>query len=243
MNLNDRNILWGLGVLTLALGLVSGCSRKEAAAPVNGSILKLRQAVAAGDYEEGLSLAKDISTKIPQGSSAQEAFYLEAYLLAYGKSDFQEARLPLKHLLDSFPKGAYAQEAQRLLADCQYWQGHYETAQKEYAKLNSSQGEEGKFSAYSLLQEANCLLLDDKVGEAQEGYRQLVEKYPVDPLADSAQLMLANSYLKLQNAKAAKKELQKLVSFTQNKEIQKAGQKALRQIEEEEPFRGKVDVE
>jgi uncharacterized protein YifN (PemK superfamily) len=59
----------------------------------------------------------------------------------------------------------------------------------------------------------------------------------MDPLADSAQLMIANSYLRLQNYKQAKTELQKLISFTHDKDIQQATQKALRQIEEEEPFR------
>jgi hypothetical protein len=55
-------------------------------------------------------------------------------------------------------------------------------------------------------------------------------------------MMLANTYLKLQNYKEAKSELKKLVSFTRDKGIQKAAQKALRQIEEEEPFRGGVEV-
>ncbi len=127
------------------------------------------------------------------------------------------------------------------MSDCRYWDGNYEKAIKEYKKLLALYGDKG-FSGYAQFQIANCLLLNEKVGDALTAYRELVEKSPTDPLADSAQLMVANTYLKLQNLSQAKTELQKLMSISKNRLVQSAVQKELRQMEEEEPFRKGVGV-
>lgn len=230
-------------VLLIAFLIVTlGCSGKKGAGQADDTALKkLRQAVAEGHYEEGLKIAKEISSQVPPGPFTEEALYLQGYILAYGKTDFHNARLPLKHLLDFYPNGATAPAAHKLLADCQYWQGHYRNAGREYKKLLEAHGEKG-LAGYAQIQMANCLLLDDKVGDALTAYRELVEKQSNDPIADSAQLMIANTYLKLQNWRQAKSELQKLMSFTRNKEIQQSAQKTLRQMEQEEPFRKGVGV-
>lgn len=221
---------------------VMGCSKAKTNSPVDSvPIQKVRDDLSKGNYEECLKCAKEITSQVPPGPFSDEALYLQAYALAYGRSDFQAAKLPLKQLLDFYPAGAFAVDAQKLLSDCQYWQGHYQTAGKEYKKLTTIYSGKG-LDSYALLQMGNCLLLDDKVGDALETFREITAKYPTDPLADSAQLMIANSYLKLQNYKQAKEELQKLMSFSQNKDIQRTAQKALRQIEEEEPFRKGVGV-
>jgi outer membrane protein assembly factor BamD (BamD/ComL family) len=169
--------------------------------------------------------------------------YLHGYALAFGKSDFQAARSSLKQLLDLYPSGRFAVEAQRLLADCQYWQGHYQTAAKEYRKLLADYPGKG-YDSYALVQVGNCLLLDDKVGDALTDYEDVVEKFPSDPMADTAQLMVADSYMKLQNFKQAKKELQKLVAIAQDKDIQMEAQKTIRQLEDEDSFKpGVSDTE
>ncbi len=209
--------------------------------PDNLPVKKMKEALAAGRYDETIKLSKEISTQVPLGIGTEEAFYTEAYACAFGKADFQGARLPLKQLLDLYPNGVYAAEAQKLVSDCQYWQGHYRNAARDYKKLAAIYGEKG-FASYALMQAANCLLLDDKVADALAAYRELVEKYPTDAAADTAQLMIANSYIKLQNPKQAKSELQKLMAFTRNADIQRSAQKALRQIEEEEPVRKGVGV-
>jgi outer membrane protein assembly factor BamD (BamD/ComL family) len=224
------------------ISIFLGCSKSKPSAKADETpIRELRGILAKGDYDGALKKAKEISNQVPPGVSVEEALYLQGYVLAYGKSEFQKARLPLKQLLDLYPSGSYAPEAQKLLADCQYWQGQYDKGAKEYKKLGSVYGEKG-YAGYAQLQLGNCLLLDDKIEDALSVYRELVEKRPTDPSADSAQLMVANAYLKLQNPKQAKTELRKLMSFTQNKDIQRAAQKALRQIEEEEPFRKGVGV-
>jgi TolA-binding protein len=230
-------------IIFIILSLFSlGCSKsKTAALPDNPQVKKLRETLAEGHYEEALKLSKEISSQVPPGTSTEEALYVEAYARAFGKTDFQGARLPLKQLLDLYPNGVYAAEAQKLVADCQYWQGHYHNAARDYKKLAANYGEKG-LAGYAQMQTANCLLLDDKVADALSAYRELVEKYPTDAVADSAQLMIANSYIKLQNPKQAKSELQKLMAFTKSNDIQRAAQKALRQIEEEEPFRKGVGV-
>ena len=228
-------------VLSGALALAS-CSKPKAGVPVDdSSIRKVRDDLAQGSYEDCIKASKDIASQVPPGPFAPEALYLEGYAMAFGRTDFQGARTPLHQLLDSFPPGKFSADAQKLLADCHYWQGHYQTAGKEYKKLGTVFAGKG-FDAYALFQTGNCLLLDDKVSDALSDYRELVEKYPTDSLADSAQLIIATSYLKLQNYKQAKEELQKLVSMAHDDDLQHAAQKALRQIEEEEPFRKGVGV-
>jgi tetratricopeptide (TPR) repeat protein len=222
--------------------MLTGCSHpKTAAPPVNPQIDQLRTLVAKGNYEEAINLAKDITARVPPAPGSDEALFLQGYILAYDRSDFQGARSPLKQLLDLSPAGNFAPSAQRLLSDCRYWDGNYEKAIKEYKKLLALYGDKG-FSGYAQFQIANCLLLNEKVGDALTAYRELVEKNPTDPLADSAQLMVANTYLKLQNLSQAKTELQKLMSISKNRLVQSAVQKELRQMEEEEPFRKGVGV-
>jgi outer membrane protein assembly factor BamD (BamD/ComL family) len=219
-----------------------GCSKAKPKAAVDDSpIQKVRDDLANGDYEACLKESKDITSQVPTNTFTEEALYLHAYAMAFGRSDFQAAKASLKQLLDLYPSGKFSLDAQKLLADCQYWLGHYQTAGQEYKKLETIYSGKG-LESYALFQMGNCFLLDDKVDDALASYRELTEKYPTDPLADSAQLIIADSYLKLQNYKQAKVELQKLVSFTRDKDIQEAVQKTLRQIEEEEPFQKGVGV-
>jgi TolA-binding protein len=230
--------------LPILVFLCAGCAKTPVATgapPDQGPILKVRGDLADGNYDKAIKACKEITSQVPPSPCAEEALYLEAYAMAFGRSDDQGARLPLRQLLDFYPSGKYAPDAQRLLADCHYWVGSYQTAYKEYQKL-SGFPDKG-LQAYARLQMANCLFLEDKVGDALSAYRGIVQDDPADPVADSAQLMIVNSFVKLQNLKEAKKELQKLISLTQNSDIQQEARKALRQMEEEEPFRKGVDVQ
>jgi TolA-binding protein len=228
----------------LVLVVLSGCAKPKPPAILDeGPIKNLRAALASGDYDGALKTSKEIITQVPPGPSTEEALYLHGYTLAFGKSDFQSARPYFKQLLDMYPGGRFHVEAQRLLADCQYWQGHYQTATKEYKKLLTDDPGKG-YDSYAQVQIGNCLLLDDKVGEALAAYQDVVEKFPGDPMSDSAQLLVANSYLKLQNFKQAKVELQKLAAITHDKDIQMEAQKAIQQLDDEEPFKkGVSDTE
>jgi len=219
-----------------------GCSKPKPAATADDlPIKKIRAALNEGNYEDALKNAKEITSQVPPGPLTEEALYLQGYVLAFGRSDFQGARLPLKQLLDLFPGGRFNLESQKLIADCQYWQGHYQTAGKEYKKLAALYPRKG-IEGYALTRAGNCFLLEDKVAEALATYREVVDKYPGDPMADTAQLLVANSFLKLENFKQAKAELQKLISLTKNEEVQQEAQKSLRQMEEEEPFRKGIGV-
>ena len=236
-----------LSLLALSLLLppllgAPGCAKnqKEPLAE-NPALVPLRNLLAAGDYDGALKAAKDITNRVPPQPPGEELLYLQAYILTYGRSDFQKARTPLKQLLDLYPNGAYGPAAEKLLADGYYWQGHYDAAEREYRKLRSNFEEKG-YGSYAQLQEANCVLLDDKVADAMSLYRDVVEKYPTDPLASTAQLMIANSCLRLQNVRQAKTELRKLVALTKDEELQQSVQRALRQIEAEEPFHKGVEV-
>ena len=184
------------------------------------------------------SLASRIGSPL---TKAERATVPERFSMAFGRSDFQSAKQYLKQLLEQYPSSRYAMDSQKLLADCQYWLGHYQTAIKEYKTLMTVYAGKG-LDSYALFQTGNCLLLDDKVGDALAAYRELTEKYPTDSLADSAQLLIANSYIKLQNYKQAKVELQKLMSFTRDRDVQEAAQKALHQLEDEETLHKGVGV-
>jgi TolA-binding protein len=217
----------------MILFAMAGCSRPKPIAAVDDSpIKKLRAELTLGDYDTAVKDSKEIISQVPPGPFNEEALYLHGYVLAFGKSDFQSARSSLKQLLDLYPTGRFGVEAQRLLADCQYWQGHYQTAAKEYQKLTTDYPGKG-YDSYALVQVGNCLLLDDKVGDALTDYQDVVAKFPTDPMSDSAQLMVANSYLKLQNFKQAKEELQKLVAIAHDKDIQMEAQKAIQQLEDD----------
>ncbi|HUO56839.1 MAG TPA: tetratricopeptide repeat protein [bacterium] len=207
----------------------------------SGPILKVRDLLGKGDYDGALQAAKDFSSRLPAQPGNEESLYLQGYILSYGKTDFQKARLPLKQLLGLYPSGAFAAQAQKLLADGQYWQGHYDAASREYRKLGGSY-EDKSYGCYAQLQEAHCLLLDDKVGDAVALYKEIVEKYPTDPLAATAQLMIANSCIKLQNVRQAKTELRKLVAMTKDEDILESAQKALRQIDVQEPLKKDAGV-
>lgn len=209
-----------------------GCSgSKSKEVSLSPEVKSIQELMVKGNYDDALKIAKDILTKAPVSQDVPTALYLEGYILAFDKSDLQNARPPLRKLLEVYPQSSYVTPSQNLIADTQYWQGHYGGAIEEYRKLESMS--DSSLGLYSKLQIGNCLLLEDKVGDALTYYRDLVEKNPGSTIADSAQLMTANAYLKLQNVPQAKKELKKLISQSQNHDIQESAQKALRQIEED----------
>jgi outer membrane protein assembly factor BamD (BamD/ComL family) len=219
----------------LIAAIQAGCSSpKTKEESVSPEMKTLQELMAKGSYEEALKMMKDITAQVPVSPDTAQILYLEGYLLAYNKSDLQNARPPLRKLLESYPQSTYAVSAQKLIADSQYWQGHYAGAIEEYKKLTNMG--DSNLALYAKLKIGNCLLLDDKVGDALTRYHELIDKNPGTAIADSAQLMTANAYLKLQNISQAKKELKKLIAQSQNHNIQESAQKALRQIEEEASF-------
>jgi outer membrane protein assembly factor BamD (BamD/ComL family) len=217
----------------LLISLVqAGClSSKTKEVSVSPEIKNIQESLSKGNYDDALKIAKDILAKVPPSPDAANALYLEGYILVFDKSDLQNARPPLRKLLEDYPKSAYVIPAQKLVADAQYWQGHYGGAVEEYRKLETMNN--SSLALYAKLQIGNSLLLEDKVGDALNCYRELIEKNPGTTIADSAQLMTADTYLKLQNMLQAKKELKKLVEQSQNHDIQESAQKALRQIDED----------
>ncbi len=211
-----------------------------AAESSNPQVENLKGLIAKAHYETAINQAKVIVSQVPPSPAVPEALYLESYALIFGEKAYPEARLALKQLLDFFPQSPHAVEGAKWIGDCHFWEGNYDRALKEYTKL---EGAGNDVAPYALYQEANCLLLKDKVGDALTSYRSLVEKFPASPLAQSAQLMVANTYLKLQDRSLAKTELQKFVSISKNPTLIHSAQNALRQLEEKEPFRKGVGVE
>jgi outer membrane protein assembly factor BamD (BamD/ComL family) len=221
-------------ISALLISALWGCSSHKVEVVISPEIKNLQEMMIKGSYDDALKAARELSAKVPASPDAAQALYLEGYILAYNKADIQNARPPLRKLLEAYPQSSYAVSAQKLIADSQYWQGHYRGAVEEYKKL-AAMGDVN-LALYSKLQTGNCLLMDDKVDAALNHYHELIEKNPGTAIADSAQLMTANAYLKLQNVSQAKKELKKLIAQSQNHDIQESAQKALRQIEEEASF-------
>jgi TolA-binding protein len=218
-----------LGILCL------GCSRHETLGfSSDPKLAEVQKSIADGNYDAAVSQAKEIASQVPPSSSTPESLYLEAYSMVYGWGDFHQAARALKQLLQAYPKGALVLPAQKLLADCDYWQGNYSRAIREYGPLVTAPEKEAQ--DYAQLQIANCLLLKNKVGDAITAYRAIVDKEPANSSSDMAQLMIANIYLKIQNPIQAKTEFQKLMSFTKNKAFQEDAQNCVRQIEAQEPF-------
>ncbi len=210
----------------------TGCSGpKKKEVSVSPEIKNIQESLSKGNYDDALKITKEILVKVPPSPDAANALYLQGYILAFDKSDLQNSRPPLRKLLEDYPQSNYAVPSQKLIADAQYWQGHYGGAVEEYRKLETMNN--ASLALYAKLQIGNSLLLEDKVGDALNCYRELIEKNPGTTIADSAQLMTANAYLKLQNVPQAKKELKKIVEQSQNHDIQESAQKALRQIEED----------
>lgn len=222
----------GFIVFSLITFVQIGCSSsKSKEVSLSPEVKSIQELLVKGSYDDALKITKDILTKVPPSRDIPIVLYLEGYILAFDKSDLQNARPPLRKLLEDYPQSTYVIPSQNLIADSQYWQGHYGGAIEEYRKLESMG--DSSLELYSKLQIGNCLLLEDKVGDALTYYKELIEKNPGTTIADSAQLMTANAYLKLQNVSQAKKELKKLIALSQNHDIQESAQKALRQIEED----------
>ena len=219
-------------IFLLASLIQWGCSgSKSKDVSISPEMKNIQESLSKGNYDDALKAAKDIVAKVPPSPDAANALYLEGYILAYDKSDLQNTRPPLRKLLEDYPQSTYAISSQKLIADAQYWQGHYGGAIEEYRKLETMNNSNS--ALYAKLQIGNSFLLEDNVEDALNCYRELIEKNPGTAIAASAQLMTANAYLKLQNMSQAKKELKKLIAQSQSHDIQESAQKALRQIEED----------
>jgi outer membrane protein assembly factor BamD (BamD/ComL family) len=219
--------------ILLSLFLLSaacGKHKKSSPAPPEPLLSTLKAALSTGDYNGALKISKQINEMNPPSSGLLESLYLGAYASAYGKSDFRTARLNLDSLLKAQPTGTWSGDARKMLADCLYWQGQYEKAMVEYQTLAVGLGY-ADWAKAAQMRSAACLLMAGKVGDSLAAYREFYEKYPGDPLADSAQLMVANIYLKLQNPAQAKAELQKFIPAAKNPELRQAAQEAVSEME------------
>jgi len=155
---------------------------------------RVKDAIGEGNYEKAVKDAKEITDKFNTTLFSRNVLYFEAYAIVYGWGDFQQARLPLKQLLDTDTNDFITIKAERLSADNLYWLGNYSKAIREYQNLESIQ--DRQCENYAKLQIAKCLLLENKLGDALAVYRSLAEKFEMDSTADSAQLMVANVYMK-----------------------------------------------
>jgi TolA-binding protein len=222
-------------LLFVVFGVLAGCqkaptpSAQLTAAPVD----QIKSDLAQGRYDEALALAKESAAQAPAGPIRNEILYLQTYSQMVGRGDLGGARVPLKSLVETLPAGNLALEGQKTLADCHFWQGHFQTSAKEYRKLLSLAGG-NRWEPYALFQIGLCLLLEDKVTEALTSFKDVVTRFPQDPMAEAAQFSIVNSYLRLQDIKRAKAELNRLISTTHDPALKTQAQDSLQQIVEKE---------
>lgn len=222
--------------MTISLGIfLGGCSHAKTGASVAPQLQAIQDAIAQGSYDAAVSQAKAVEGQNPPLACEPSALYLEAYAIAYGWGDFQRAQKPLRKLLNFKTRGPLTVPSQKLLADCEYWQGDYARAMREYKRLTLLPNPD--IQDYARLQMAGCLLLLNKMGDALTAYRSIVDQEPGRPAAGMAQLMVANIYLEIQNPGQGKTELQKLLTITKNKAYQQDAKETLRQIAAEAPFK------
>ncbi|MGH7739622.1 MAG: tetratricopeptide repeat protein [bacterium] len=222
-------------LMAVSIGIfVGGCSRLKPEASVAPQLKTIQDAIAGGSYDAAVSEAKAVEGQKPALACEPSVLYLEAYAMAYGWGDFQRAQMPLRKLLNFKIRGPLTVPSQRLLADCEYWQGDYARAMREYQRLTLLPDPD--IQDYARLQIAGCLLLLNKMGDALTAYRSIVDQEAGRPAAGMAQLMVSNIYLEIQNPGQGKSELQKLLKITKNKAYQEDAKETLRQIATEAPF-------
>ncbi|HVZ81391.1 MAG TPA: tetratricopeptide repeat protein [bacterium] len=232
--------LYLVAFMTLLLG---GCHQAPSpatqleAAPLE----RIKESLRQGRYDEALALEKDASGQLAAGPAKNEALFLQTYTQMVGRGDLGGARVPLRPLVATFPSGFLSVEGQKALADCHFWQGHYQTSAKEYRKLLTASGT-GRWESYALFQIGLCLLLEDKVTEALDCFQNVVDRFPKDPMADAAQFSIVNSYLKLQDLKNAKTQLHHLITASQDPFLKTQAQESLQQIVEKETFEREKSV-
>ncbi|HET9869270.1 MAG TPA: hypothetical protein VFR02_02055, partial [bacterium] len=124
-----------IAAMAAALCLV-GCTHP--AGKTDPQLRAIEDSITAGNYDAAVSQTRAVEAQSPAPSCAPQALYLEGYAMAYGWGDYRRARKPLEQLLDAAPAEPLASKALRLLADCDYWQGYYARAIREYQKLSSS---------------------------------------------------------------------------------------------------------
>lgn len=227
---------WALSVLFFLT--LSGCSKTplpatDARDPLQGPKALLSE----GRYEEAIQSLKEGLTHPGQPSADREAQFLEAYATLFGRGDFQATKAVCKRVAQLGPADNMGLDAQRMIADCQFWLGHHQTAYKEYKKLVSlSQG--AGMQSYALFQAANCLLLEDKVAEALDAFRNITDHFQGTSMADSAQISIVNSYLRLQDFKQARIEAERLVSSSRDPGLQDQVRQGIKDMMENESFQG-----
>jgi TolA-binding protein len=219
----------------LAVVVLAGCHKasEPQAQPETAAVAKIKDALAQGRYDEALALAKAMGPQTPAGAVRNELLFLQTYTQMVGRGDLGGARVPLRSLSETFPNGSLSLEGQKALADCHFWQGHFQTSIKEYRKLLSAPGA-SRWEPYALFQIGLCLLLEDKVTEALASFKDVAARFPQDPMAEAAEFSIVNSYLRLQDLKQAKAELNRLIASTHDESLRAQAKDSLQQILEKE---------
>ena len=219
----------------LATVLLTGCHKapEPQAQPETAAVAKIKDALAQGHYDEALALAKATGPQAPEGAVRNELLFLQTYTQMVCRGDLGGARAPLRPLTATFPSGNLSLEGQKALADCHFWQGHFQTSAKQYPKLLAAPGA-SRWEPYALFQIGLCLLLEDKVTEALASFKDVATRFPQDPMAEAAQFSIVNSYLRLQDLKQAKAELNRLIASTHDEALRAQAKDALQQVLEKE---------
>jgi len=149
--------------------------------------LRLAQALAhQKKWSDALAVASEIEVKYPGFAEQHEVDYVIGRCLA-SRADFQAARDAYRKVIRS-PGGAKtetAANAQLMIAESFFHQEDYETALREYLRLEILY-DYPELQAAALLQAAKCRELLGQRPRAVELYERLLETYPQTDFATEA---------------------------------------------------------
>ncbi len=155
------------------------------------------------DYQSAI-----LELKNPKLTTLPDIVYSESlYLLAtsyYRVQEYQDAEKTYLEVLNKFPSSDYSEESRYGLAWTYFQQKKYNDAFAQFDEL--SKGTDS-LAVKSFFWKAECKRYLGKNDEANEIYKQFLEKYPNDPLATEVQYQIGVVYFYKNNADLASRYL------------------------------------
>lgn len=155
------------------------------------------------DYQSSI-----VELKSPRLTNLSDDMYSESiYLLAtsyYRVGEYADAERSYQEILSKFPEAKYARDAKFGLAWTYFQQKKYDDAYVQFDNLSS---EPDSIGIKSLFWKGECKRYLGKNSEANSIYKEFLEKYPDDPLAQEVQYSLGIVYFNSDNTDLATRYL------------------------------------
>lgn len=155
------------------------------------------------DYQSSI-----VELKSPRLTNLSDDMYSESiYLLAtsyYRVGEYSDAEKSYLEVLQKFPEAKYSRDAKYGLAWTYFQQKKYDEAFNSFDELSN---ESDSLGIKSLYWKGECKRYLGKNNEANAIYKEFLEKYPNDPLAQEVQYQLGVVYFNTNNSDLATRYL------------------------------------